>query len=161
MPSVSCRWGGVTFLCLLCVLAGCTKKDELEKAVRRAEKAEQTVTSLRQVRDELIEKKKDLELQVLQLQQPVAAQADAPVVNAEPRVVSDDPARQEIEKLKQQLLLARTEIREKDRDIQELQTLVEALTQTINQLQGLEMEAVLSDEGALQDANELESDVKE
>jgi archaellum component FlaC len=83
------------------------------------------------------------------------------VANAEPQVASADPAGQEIEQLKQQVLLARTEIREKDRDIQELQTLVEALTQTINQLQGLEMEAVLSDVGAVQDVNELEGDVQE
>ncbi|MCF7974847.1 MAG: hypothetical protein K9N55_13595 [Phycisphaerae bacterium] len=159
MPSVFNRWVGTMFLCLLCVLAGCTKTDELDKAVRRAEKAEQTVSSLRQVRDELIEKKKDLELQVLQLQQPDVAEANDPVVSVEPQAVSDDPAK-DIETLKQQLLLARTEIQEKDKDIQALQNLVEALTHTVNQLQGLAVEEVIPEE-EMQDSNALEVDVKE
>lgn len=155
MPSLMHQ--SILGLCLLmlCVLTGCDKKGELDRAVRRAEKAEKTASSLRQVQNELIANKKDLELQILQLQQSDVADANDQLLHEVSQDVSHDTAGQEVEQLKQQLIQARLEMKEKDKDIQELQDLVEALTQTVNQLQGQNDEDTILDDEGMQDPNLL------
>ncbi len=90
MPSLMHQ--SILGLCLLmlCVLTGCDKKGELDRAVRRAEKAEKTASSLRQVQNELIANKKDLELQILQLQQSDVADANDQILHEVSQDVSHD-----------------------------------------------------------------------
>jgi len=156
MLNLTRRW--ILGLCLLvlCVLTGCNKTEELERAVRRAEKAEKTVSSLRQVQNELIASKKDLELQILQLQQPGVPDVNDLLIHDVSQEASMGLEGKEVEQLKQQLLQARQELKEKDKDIQELQDLVEALTQTLNQLQ----ENAILDDGGIQDPNPLGIDAQ-
>lgn len=155
MPSFVRGWTLGLCLLVLCVLTGCDKTEELERAERRVEEAEKTVSSLRQVQKGLIASKKDLELQILLLQQSDVADANDQLIHDVSQDVSEDTAGQEIERLKRQLAQARVELKDKDKDIQALQDLVEALTQTVNQLQGQNDEDAMLDDEGLQDPNLL------
>ena len=90
---------------------------------------------MKTVQQELMAKIRDLELDILELQQPDKAtdsDVSEAVLPAEGQVLNP----QEIEGLRQQLAQALTEIKEKDQDIEVLQNMVEDLTQTIHELQG-------------------------
>lgn len=126
---------GVWILLAAIMLAGCTRSEDLENAMSRAERAEKTVSSMKTVQQELMAKIKDLELDILELRQPdktTDSDVSEVVLPAEGEVLNP----QEIEGLRQQLAQALTEIKEKDQDIEVLQNMVEDLTQTIHELQG-------------------------
>jgi len=160
MSSLKHQWILLSCLLVLSVMTGCSKTEELEKAVRRAERAEKTVSSLKQVQNELTANKKDLELQILELQQPGVTDVNDLLGHDVSQDMSEDMEGPEIEQLRLQLLQARADLKEKDKDIQELQDLVEGLASTVNQLQEqYDADAVL-DDGAIQDPNLAEIDAQ-
>ena len=84
--------------------------------------------------------------------------ANDPLPDDMPLDEGDNEQGQAMELLRQELVQARAELKEKDADIQELQTLVEALTETVNQLQGQYDEEVMIEEEGVEDPNLIGGD---
>lgn len=114
---------------------GCDKQsEETKQALRRAEKAEKRVQNLGQTVETLTAQKKDLELEIMGLKESLN-KAQSGIADSNEANNSLEMQLQQIKaqntSLTTQVADLRTEIRDKDRQIQELDALAKTLAGTV------------------------------
>ena len=119
-------------------LIGCKgTSDEAEKALRRTEKAEQKVDDLERLVAEMTDKKKDMELEIMRLQEELE-KARTGITQSTQSNAALGSQLQDLQNqstsVTEQLALAKQQLAEKDRQIHDLEALNKELTAALGNL---------------------------